>query len=151
MRADTTEQKIFQIWLKRITTEGYHLKTIKKGIILYHFLFSLPDVVRSDECDSSCNAVWRLLQERVSFAFWWGCCHPCLENGWLLLSVFPSQHQVCYYSNIIRDLYVLSVIFPYKRCQLLTLIFLRTTSVGDNMTLQWKGQEKMVTQFLFEK
>lgn len=33
--------KIFQIWFERITMENYHLKTIRKGLISYHFLFSL--------------------------------------------------------------------------------------------------------------
>lgn len=35
------EWKIFQIWFERITMEHYHLKTIKKGLISYHSLFSL--------------------------------------------------------------------------------------------------------------
>lgn len=52
MKGDATEQDIIQIWPKRITIEGYHLKAIKKGLISYHFLFSLPDVVRLDEFDT---------------------------------------------------------------------------------------------------
>lgn len=140
-RADTT------VDLPSLAQEG-HIKRINHPARINLILFSISAAWHGElrwMWQHPPLTGWNL---KTQFAFWPGCCQPCLETGKLLWSTFPLKLHF----NIIRDLSVLRVIFPHKNCQLLTLlIFFWTTSLGEDTTAQPKGQEKPGPKFLFEK